>query len=168
MTEQLFTQTDTGEKYILHRSDIPVTGLEITLVEYAPAASPNDKQLMPSDKWLSEMHQPLHALECPHCLGTSRDPKRPQKPCGPCFGTGFLSAQGEALTKDTATADALLEVSKLIRHQAAELKHLQRIANDPDVKEVLLNKQWAGVGDEEEKWRNSPGHGPAGARQTSD
>jgi hypothetical protein len=168
MTEQIYTHNSTGERFVLHRSGIPIEGLGFTLVEYAPADSPDDKKLMPLDKWQQEMRQPLYPLECHYCLGTSRDPKRPQKHCGYCFGSSFLNSQGDALTNDAATAEALLGVSKLIKQQAHQIEQLQRIADLPEVKELLINLQWSGVAKEENKWRNGSGHGPEGQRQTGD
>ena len=162
---QPFTRIGSRDTFILLRSDIPVDGMpDLFLVEYAPANDPEQVRMMPVTTWNKEMFRPLHPLVCSHCGGSGKDRDRPVKPCGYCFGSGWVNCEGEPLTRDTSTADTLLQVSRLIQELSQQANKL----NHPRVQALFEEMETEAIARSETQWRNGKGAGPSGQRHTGD
>lgn len=121
--------------FLLLNEHVHVEGLEQSLAQFCqpPDEAP---QLMLKEKWQTE-YRPLLPLEYHHCAGKGIDPKKTKAPCGWRFGSGLLDAQGNPITKDSATSDQLKELIQSLRQQAERAEYrLMNLMELPGAKEI--------------------------------
>jgi hypothetical protein len=112
--------------------------------------------------------------DCPVCVGTGTDQIKGNKdrPCGGCYGLGKVKEDGETPADRWQLAEVALGI---IRRQQQELEGRRIAMATPAVAEALRKagqeirrQQEDAQAENERKWREGPGHGPGGRRQTGD
>lgn len=142
-----YTHQKNGGRFELLQDGITVDGLDVELIQYQADGS-DQPQLIAATKWQSE-YRLLLPLECHHCAGTGIDPKKTKAPCGWCFGSGLLDAQGNPITKDSATSDQLKELIQSLRQQAERAEYrLMNLMELPGVKEIASRASAAAMRDQ--------------------
>ncbi|PSJ23603.1 hypothetical protein CVH10_01725 [Halomonas sp. ND22Bw] len=117
-----------------------------------------------------EWHQHWREIEkddCTLCMGSGTDQIKgnQRQPCGGCYGLGKVRRDGEA----PADMWQLAEIaSRLLQRQQTALQRLHTLEAMPEVQELVQQRQDAAVGQQEQQWRGSRGHGPGGQRRTGD
>ncbi|SFB79971.1 hypothetical protein SAMN05660443_0203 [Marinospirillum celere] len=145
-----YTHNQNGGKFELLDQGQLVDGLDAQLVSYQ-AEDAEAPAMMTLEKWQAE-YRPLAALECHHCGGTGKDPKRKSAregqglDCGYCHGSTLLDAKGDAITRDNETSDQLRDYITGLKNQIHHLQHeLDYVKSVPGVSQTIESFKAQGI-----------------------